>query len=48
MMAGAAGIGKAQMAVSSFGNCVFWDYGLIPEFDINGGVDLYLCGNDGL
>jgi hypothetical protein len=31
----------------SFGNFVFWDYGVVPELDIDVKVDLYLIGEGG-
>jgi hypothetical protein len=32
----------------SFGNFVFWDYGVILEREINCNADLYLYGEDSL
>ncbi len=60
MMAGAAGMWKGLSSSEfvfaflrffgciSFGNFVFWDYGVLPELGIHGKVDLYLRGEEGL
>jgi hypothetical protein len=39
---------NVSIATSSFGNFVFWDYGVIPELHITGDADLYLHGEDSL
>jgi hypothetical protein len=37
-----------EAGLSSFGNFVFWDYGVTLELGIDGKADLYLRGEDGL